>query len=250
LASTKILEQWKKYFQVLICSSWTKSFASEFFNLTCHDRSPIFPTPFLAKITCFGKSVRDVEIMSAEVGQGFRVGPGSGLSLSKCSGRFRACKEFFFNEGHFCCQLLLKQSSWLNLQRKMNNWELFSHVYFSTSQISRSCAYLHSFGTFGFRAKIGFQNLNFGLEPGLGFKMKLVYNSACWCVAPLATTQRTRCLFTDVLILMINQSKYIQTARIRQHGFHSKCFGGSKAIKSKFFLIFRKMTLTIKLYLF
>jgi len=34
----------------------------------------------------------------------------------------------------------------------MINCELFSHVYFATLPMSRSCAHLDSFGKFGFRA--------------------------------------------------------------------------------------------------
>jgi len=48
--------------------------------------------------------------------------------------------------------------------------QLHSHTtYFDT----RSCAYLDSLGKFGFRAS----KINVGLEPGLGFKMRTIYNT-------------------------------------------------------------------------
>jgi len=36
--------------------------------------------------------------------------------------------------------------------RKMANCELFSHVYFATPPIPRSCAYLYSLGKFSLQA--------------------------------------------------------------------------------------------------
>ena len=69
-------------------------------------------------------------------GRAFRLGPGSGLSLSKYFGLISGLHtKFIRNEGHFCRQLLLKQSRWLNLQEKMIICVLFIHVYFATPPI-------------------------------------------------------------------------------------------------------------------
>jgi len=44
----------------------------------------------------------------------------------------------------------------------MINCELFSHVYFATLPMPRSCEHLGSLGKFGFRSKIGLSDSDFG----------------------------------------------------------------------------------------
>jgi len=46
----------------------------------------------------------------------------------------------------FVTSYCLKQPCSLNVQQKMISCELFGHVYFATPRISRSYAYLDSFG--------------------------------------------------------------------------------------------------------
>jgi len=66
------------------------------------------------KLDNFGKIAG---LQSCNSGRFFGVRPDSGLSLSKCFGLTSGLAyTFFCNDGHFCRQLLLKQSSWLNLQ--------------------------------------------------------------------------------------------------------------------------------------
>jgi len=119
---------------------------------------PCQPEPKLKLWT----SIPSTTHISWKSGLAFRVGPGSGFSLSKCFGPISGLYAIFFrNYRHFCHLLVLKQSSWLNLQ-KVSICELFSLAHFATPPIPRSCAYLDS------------HTVNLAFGPKSGFK------TICW----------------------------------------------------------------------
>ena len=114
-------------------------------------------------------------------GRDFRVGPGSGWSLSKYFGPISSLHtNVFLQLRTFLSSVTAEAIGWLNLQWKMIKCELLSHVYFATPSILCSCAYIDSLGKFGVRPHRGFNNKG-RARAGSDFKMWPVYNSAQLC---------------------------------------------------------------------
>jgi len=63
-----------------------------------------------------------------------------------------SCIQNFFATTDISSPVTVEAIECINLQVKMIKYEAFSHIYFATPPITRSCASLDSLGKLGFRA--------------------------------------------------------------------------------------------------
>ena len=98
---------------------------------------------------------------SCKSGRTFRVETGSGLSLSKCFGLILCLHtKFFLQRRTLLLPVTVEAIELIKSWPKMINCELFSHFYFVTLPMPRSCAHLDLLGTIGlaFGPKSGFKH--------------------------------------------------------------------------------------------